>query len=95
LDSNIPEHNSLPYYKPDFTLYEYVGKMADKNIEELIKIRHKVPIESKSNMESTSINEDSNDFDNKNYKYVTESIPYLEYILQEIEKNISKIEIVN
>jgi len=95
LDSNIPEHNLLPYYKPDFTLYEYVGKMADKNIEELIKIRHKVPIESKSNMESTSINEDSNDFDNKNYKYVTESIPYLEYILQEIEKNISKIEIVN
>ena len=92
LDKNIPEHNLFPYYKPDFTLYEYVGKMDDKNIEEVVKVRHKVPIK---NENTSDQDEDDEDENSKNYKYVTETIPYLEHVLQEIENNISKIEISN
>jgi len=77
-------------------LYEYVGKMADKNIEEMVKIRHKIPIKDENNI-SENESQDDDDEDSKHhlkhYKYITESIPYLEHTLQEIEKNISNIEI--
>ncbi|ORX54678.1 Arginase/deacetylase [Piromyces finnis] len=92
LDSNIPEHHLFPYYKPDFTLYEYVGKMADKNIEEMVKENYKIPIENDSHTIENELEDNSND-NIKHYKRVTKSVPYLEHIIKEIEKNISKIEI--